>query len=254
MKRTSLLFLLLAASVVAIYYVGCRKNETAAAHFNRPNDPFLFRSVLDRQPRMVTLALDDNLWASYSADSCSLYKVWKGGVDFDGAVFTMRHGPQPMTVGNAYFVNSHRRPWRVEIGGASERPDVEYKGHRFVAGQAEIFYDLLLKNGQRIRVNERPEYTERDRQPAFERRFRLENAPAGAAVFMETNAASMISESNIETETGRFSIKKEAKRLVGDLTSLEIDGELALKTDGETKLTTFFTNHPARRCPCSRRS
>ena len=80
MKRTSFAFLFLTAALLAAYYLGCRQT-TKHALADRPNDPFVFRSVMDKRPRMVTIALHDNLWASYSADSCSLYKTWKGGVD-----------------------------------------------------------------------------------------------------------------------------------------------------------------------------
>lgn len=243
MKRTSFAFLFLTAALLAAYYLGCRQT-TKHALADRPNDPFVFRSVMDKRPRMVTIALHDNLWASYSADSCSLYKTWKGGVDFVGAVYNMQHGPQPMSIGNAWFVNAHPRPWRVETGGQSERPAVDYKGHRLVGDGAEIYFDLVMKNGQRIRVNERPEYVERDGQPGFERQFSVENAPAGTTIFLETNAASIVAESNIETENGQFFIKNKEKEAGSKLTTVEVDGEVSLSNNKKTTLRTWFVNHP----------
>ena len=50
----------------------------------RPMDPWVFRSVLDKKPRMVTAALDDNLFVAYDARACQIYKAWKGGVTFLG--------------------------------------------------------------------------------------------------------------------------------------------------------------------------
>src|SRR5689334_22309546 len=70
-----------------------------------PHDPWVFRSVLDSKARMVTAALHENLYVAYDAQKCQLYKAWKGGVIFDGAVYTTHHGPQPSTKGYAYFVD-----------------------------------------------------------------------------------------------------------------------------------------------------
>ena len=55
--------------------VACSKKENASEQ-KRPLDHWVFRSVLDRNPRMITLALSDVLWASYHAESGALYKAW----------------------------------------------------------------------------------------------------------------------------------------------------------------------------------
>ncbi|MBV6646936.1 MAG: hypothetical protein KI790_15875, partial [Cyclobacteriaceae bacterium] len=62
---------------------------------SRPLDVWVFRSVLDKQPRVVTAALHENLWVAYDTEQGLLHKAWKGGVNFDGAVYTTVHGPQP---------------------------------------------------------------------------------------------------------------------------------------------------------------
>ena len=54
----------------------------------RGHSPWVFRSVLDRRPRMITFALSKTLWAAYDTQNASLYKVWRDGVEFDGAVYT----------------------------------------------------------------------------------------------------------------------------------------------------------------------
>src|SRR5688572_13786277 len=69
----------------------------------RPRDPWVFRSVLDQKPRMVTVALDENLYVAYDARQCQPYKAWKGGVILDGPVYTTNHGPQPTSKGYAYY-------------------------------------------------------------------------------------------------------------------------------------------------------
>ena len=71
---------LLIISVLSIL-IGCGKKANSG-NPERPYQPFVFRSVLDEQPRIITLALHDDVWAAYHTDSCSLYKVWKGHVQF----------------------------------------------------------------------------------------------------------------------------------------------------------------------------
>ncbi len=44
----------------------------------RPRDPWVFRSVLDERPRMITMALHKNMWSAYDTQKCGLYKAWQG--------------------------------------------------------------------------------------------------------------------------------------------------------------------------------
>jgi cytochrome c len=243
--RTRILFIILILGLLGLWFYAGRKNHSAIAASDRPNDPWVFRSVLDKQPRMITFALNDQLWVSYSTDSCSLYKAWAGNVDFSGAVYNMRHGPQPMSVGNAWFENKYRQPWKVLVGGAEQAPHTDYKGHRYTAdGHAEIMYDLVLTDGRRIRINERPEYVDRDRQPGFERTFRVENCPDDVKVVLRTNVASVAAPSNIQGKGGNFVVNKSASQVAGDITVMTVDGDFTLAPQGESHLITMFVNTP----------
>jgi len=84
-------FLLLLAVVITI---SCGEDSSPVDTKERPHEPWVFRSVLDKNARVVTLALDDNIWAAYFTEDCRLYKAWKGGVNFDGPVYTTHHGPR----------------------------------------------------------------------------------------------------------------------------------------------------------------
>ncbi len=248
MNRASTLFLALTVGLLGLFFIGFCKKKAQNTTFDRPNDPFVFRSVLDKKPRMVTLALSDDLWASYSTDSCSLYKVWKGGVDFDGAVYTMQHGPQPMSIGKAWTANDFRQPWRVEIAGrAAENPRADWRGHRILAdGRAELFYDLVLSTGEKIRINERPEFVSKNGQVGFERAFSVENAPENAKISLEMNAQSLADASAIQVSGGSFLKKSEATMPTEekDLRAVAVAGTIELAKKGQTTVTTFFINHP----------
>jgi len=66
-------------------------------------DPWAFRSVLDRKPRMLSLALDSACYAAYDLAKGQLYKVWKGGILMEGTVFTNKKNIQPASWGEAYY-------------------------------------------------------------------------------------------------------------------------------------------------------
>jgi hypothetical protein len=48
--------------ILLLMVIGCDKNKLDSSS-GRPYQPWVFRSVLDLQPRIITFALDDNLWA-----------------------------------------------------------------------------------------------------------------------------------------------------------------------------------------------
>ncbi len=242
MKKVNL-FVLLIAGLLALWFFASRGTHASAPA--RPNDPWVFRSVIDKQPRMITFALHNNMWVSYSTDSCSLYKAWPGGVDFTGAVYNMRHGPQPMSVGAAWMENKSRQPWQVNINGKSEMPRTDYKGHRYLKdGSAEIMYDLVLADGQRIRINERPDYVEIDRQRGFQRTFTVENAPAGASIVLHADISSVADPSAITTDGDWKSTKETLIDNPYNLRALHIEGDLTLQNDHPTRLTAMFVSHP----------
>ncbi|MEZ4942818.1 MAG: family 16 glycoside hydrolase [Saprospiraceae bacterium] len=236
-------YLILAVLLIGLYFWSAR--QTAAPAPERPNDPWVFRSVLDKQPRMITFALNDKLWVSYSTENCALYKAWAGGVDFDGAVYTMRHGPQPVSVGNAWFENAYPQPWTVVRNGKPEQPQTDYKGHRYLdGGQAEIMYDLVLADGKRIRINERPEFVERDRQAGFSRTFVVENVPDDVMVYLRTNAGSIADPTNIETNGTWETTSTKPNHALEGVFALEVDGQLTLHATKPTELTTMFVPAP----------
>lgn len=208
----------------------------------RPHDPWVFRSVLDSLPRMLTVALQDDVWAAYSAQHGSIYKVWKGGVNFDGAVYTTAHGPQPSTLGDAYFVNKYQQPWKYSKNGKEESPVIQYRGHRFdKKGRLSIQTELTLADGTVVKVAESPEYYTNDTgQPGMERLFSIENLPKGGALSLLFNLSSIASVTNIQTDGSLKELNRE-ERVFDDRTVLDYDAELLLNSNGTTRLTVLFT-------------
>lgn len=149
----------------------------------RPRDIWVFRSVLDRNPRMLTAALSPDIWVAYDTRDMSLYKVWNGGVKFDGAVYTTVHGPQPTTQGSPYLQSDPASPaWSIVAPDGSETPaNPRYLGYQIQSGSLVIRSEILAA-GRRVLLEESPEAVPSQGDVAtigLRRLFRATNLPAG---------------------------------------------------------------------------
>jgi len=187
---------------------GCDKKNGTAEGPERPYQPWVFRSVLDQQPRIITLALHDNIWAAYHTDSCALYKVWKGHVKLQGAVYDNAHGPQPISIGDGWIVNPYLHPWSVKNNNAEVLKEVRYAGHTIKHGRATLMYHLICENGAVIKVEEKPEYLEKDGQTGFERVFTLADVPDGFEVSIAQQVSSIALSQSLTTN-GQWTVTEE---------------------------------------------
>ena len=106
-------FLLLIAPIILL--TSCRSEFKSTS---RSQDPWIFRSVLDNRPRMLTMALQNHLYAAYDTEQCGLYKVWQGGVQLEGVAYTNVKNLQPTSWGNTFWEDPSRTsPWSIQNGG-----------------------------------------------------------------------------------------------------------------------------------------
>ena len=124
----------------------------------RPRDPWVFRCVLDKRPRMVTVALSDEMWIAYDTAACGLYKAWRGGVNFDGPVYTTVHGPQPTTIGTAYLEGIEGDVWSATVDGKDGPAMPVWRGYRFNGDHLALEYEIVLPDGRKVSVQESPEF------------------------------------------------------------------------------------------------
>jgi cytochrome c len=229
--------------------ISCASEQDQQGNIERPFQPWVVRSVLDSTPRMLTIALDQNLWVAYNTGHCGLSRAWKGHIDFDGAVYTTAHGPQPLSVGDAFVVDTIVQPWQIYRGDAAIPTKATYAGHRITDGHAILMYTLNAEGLSPITVYERVEYyTPANGQPGLERVFWTEGLSAGHQVRLHTQISSIVSQRNIETN-GTLTMRNESSRAYGNLQILDLDGDLALRSDGETHFTVCFVNRPTIRNP-----
>ncbi|MDG2304596.1 MAG: cytochrome C [Candidatus Binatia bacterium] len=169
-----------ATIAIAVLISSCAAIQTERSLPSTHVMPPAFRSVLDGRPRMLTLDLGGGVWAAYDAKTSSLYKVWRDGVELEGAVYDYRHGPQPRATGPAYVLRAGRTPWRLRVSGELVRPKVRFRGHREDSGAFIVSSDLE-HDGVVIPVEERIARLSGD-GPAIEWRFHTSDVPSEVTV------------------------------------------------------------------------
>lgn len=174
----------------------------------RGRDPFVFRSVLDGRPRIVTLALSKEMFLAYDAQNCGVYKVWKGGVELKGAVYTTVHGEQPVSWGESYTRGLDGDVWMAEQGGKRIECRARWLGYFFTNKRANLLYEVRLADGRHVTVQESTEFATseslfNDTQleelhlvhgtPVWLRTWRTEGLPDGLTIVlrMRTDTAVM---------------------------------------------------------------
>ncbi|MFM7282183.1 MAG: hypothetical protein ACKO32_10430 [Planctomycetia bacterium] len=126
----------------------------------RGRDPWVFRCVLDKRPRMVVFALSEQgLWCAYDAQTMSFYKCWQGNVRLTGSVYDTSHGPQPTVQGTEYLRGFDEDNWQVFVGGKGVAAEPRFGGYWIHDGRATLLYHLILPDGRNIQVRETPEFT-----------------------------------------------------------------------------------------------
>lgn len=227
----------------AFLLVNCSKDINSGSS-KRPIENWVFRSVLDLNPRMITLALSDQVWASYHTATGGIYKVWKGSVYFDGAVYTSAHGPQPITLGNSYFENQYTSPWFLMKGKDSVDIQYLYRGHRFVKGKVQLMYQLNSESlPKSILIYEEIETVTKKGRPVFQRTFTTSEVPDGYQVGLKFNFNSIQNEDDIKTN-GQLSILKKEDDQFDDIKALKVDGFLMLVSNTNTELNLNLLDTP----------
>ena len=169
----------------------------------RDRDPWVFRSVLDQRARIVTLALNKEMWIAYDAESCGLFKCWKGGVDFQGAVYTAAHGAQPRSRGPAYSVGVDGAVWGAEKDGKALEVKATWRGYFYKEGRCHLQYELTLPDGVRAGVTETPDFFTSEQLlsetmldelglvhglPVLYRSFMVDALPDGVVLFLRVRS------------------------------------------------------------------
>lgn len=207
----------------------------------RPREAWVVRSVLDQQPRMMSIALNDKLWVAYSTQYASLFKAWTGGIKFDGPVYTSAHGPQPTSQGITYLNEAVTNPWRIESNGATITPQVTYKGHRIIDGSVSI-RSILKEGSTTVTIEESPEFRDHGNKVGFERVFAVSGLADDQSLLLRMQIASIQSEDDIQTDS-ELNVNSRSSESIEGKTFHRIDATLKLK-NGENKITLYLIPKP----------
>ncbi|MEM8873054.1 MAG: hypothetical protein AAGD32_02240 [Planctomycetota bacterium] len=123
----------------------------------RPMDPWVFRCVLDGEPRRLVVALSDQCFMSYDLDRCVLDKMWvpaeDGGVELTGTVYDHRHGPQPSSRGTIVYEVGDTDRWTLFRDGEPTELALRYVGHRDVRLGVQLHFEAEV-DGKRLEIVE----------------------------------------------------------------------------------------------------
>lgn len=189
----------------------------------RDRDPWVFRSVLDQRPRMVTLALSKEMWLAYDAETCGLYKCWKGGVELKGAVYTTVHGDQPLTRGESYLNGLDGDVWSAEVDGKPVAVHAQWRGYFLREGRCHLQYEIVLPDRRRIDVQETPDFFSCEEllpvddmdsiglvhgMPVLYRSFHVDAVPDGVTLLLRTRTDARVMRHRMTAPVGVLQSEK----------------------------------------------
>ncbi len=215
-----------------------------AQEIKRPTELWVFRSVLDKRARVITVALHSDLYVAYDGNNCGVFKVWKEGVLLDGAVYTTKHGPQPTSVGKPYSMGIvDEQIWSIYKEGREVPTKVAFKGYTWKGNKVTFNYQLTIENNQVVLVSETPEYAfkPKEKKSGLERMFTVKDLPVGYTAGVRINTENMVDKTDFVTD-GNFKAETKTDKYETFGTLWNTKGVLFLNTNGATKLTTYFSS------------
>jgi cytochrome c len=184
--------------------IACKSNVPHLP--TRAMDPWAFRSVLDKNPRMLTLAMDDDCFVAYDLARCTIYKAWKGGVTLEGAAYTDKKNVQPTSWGRAYFNDSlHLAEWSVTWTGKQISSQVVSKGYHFDQNRITLDYQIGLSTDDTIMISEQPEVVFKENgNVGLQRIFKTTGVPPGVSIVFHGVDGDIHLKSNASTTVLNF--------------------------------------------------
>lgn len=238
--------------LIAIFSLGFIPEEDEP--IERPIDPWVFRAVLDEMPGAVVVALHEHIWVAYNPMTADVYKVWRGKITLQGAVYTGIYGGQPTAEGFPFVVNDiDQASWEVKLNGKTERPKIRWEGYKVLDNVFTAMYTLTLSDGQVIKIEEQPEYVEvkrSDNRSSFQRTFTVTQAPSNAEISLALELDGMIKKSDIQSKSKFKDVNKE-KRHFDWGTLYNFEGKLLLDQEEPTVLTLTFAIDPEKEAATS---
>lgn len=168
--------------LLAVFSLSCDSQPEPA---ERPVEHWVKRSVLDLQPRMISLNLHPRGLAAYNMETCLPYKVWEGGIHWDGAAYNNIKTVQPASWGNTYWkIDSNRVEWKLMKGGRMVESKINFEGYEIKDNRIHFAYSIKIAANIEIKIQERPEFILNEQNEAvFLQQFRVTKIPNDYSLF-----------------------------------------------------------------------
>ncbi|MEL6135475.1 MAG: hypothetical protein AAFR59_19110 [Bacteroidota bacterium] len=214
--------------------------EEEASEIKRPLDQWVYEGSLDRQAHTLVSALNVFLWVAYDTVECHLLQTWRGGIKKDKSGVSK----QMETVGLAYFQREDSDDdWFIVKAGKRLKPTKKFLGYEVRDQKLYINYELILPNGQKIFVEEYPEYTGRPsntNRTGLVRTFTLKGVPSDLELYLHLSCPNMLRNGDLKTNS-KFKNTKRTKKIYDWGTIRDVETDLLLHPSVPTVLTMMFT-------------
>lgn len=167
----------------------------------RPRETWVFRSNLDNQPRILNIALHQDLWVAYSTAQCAFFKAWKGEPGSDTAGMNK----------NSVFESGRRvystgitkaKVWHIRNHEEQYNPDVNFEGYEWHNNKVSLRYGLKTREGNIVSVSETPEYIQKGDKPGLYRHFKVEGLKNEQQLLLNINTGYIANFLNYSTNAG----------------------------------------------------
>jgi cytochrome c len=237
-KSTSLLALLWAAT----FFIAEAQTPISLP---RGRECWVFRSVLDGRPRILTAALHPDLYVAYDAGTGNLFKIWKDGVKLQGPVFNHKHGPQPVSMGAAYANEPGPEPtwqWVLTKNGVNMGYIPAYKG--YVLKNNKLVIKIILQTSDKdfISIEESPEFTNlggNTANPGLIRNITVSGLPENTSLGLIVSVNMLVNKDALTT-TGKFTPTNRMENIHSWGSSYGLKGLVTLNANAGTQIITYF--------------
>lgn len=207
----------------------------------RPKEAWVFRSVLDKRARVITVALNKELYVAYDGNNGGIFKIWKDGVNYSGTIWDTKHGPQPLSNGKPYTEGIvDEQVWFLTKNGTKIPSIVQFKGYVWKNNKVTFKYEINAEN-QIAYVEETPEYIFKslENMPGLERKIKI-TAPEGYGVYTTVKYNNLSKIADL-TSDGTIKMISKSENYFDWATLLDIKANITLKNNALTTISVYYS-------------
>lgn len=207
----------------------------------RPKEAWVFRSVLDKRARIITVALNKDLYVAYDGNNCGIFKIWKEGVKFSGTIWDSKHGPQPISNGNSYSNGIVDEPvWFVQKNNQILNSKTKFLGYIWKDNKVTFKYEILCEN-KSILIEETPEFIKNQNNVnvGLERKFKISDTQ-GFEVYSLLKYDNLAKIEDIITDGTFKYVSKTEKYLNNNITLFDVKANFYFKSNTNSTITVYY--------------